>query len=88
MKPNAEIFTTSVTQSANELLGKKEQKLFYLIVKTAKGALTINVGQKTHDEVQRLTEVVTSIQIAPPEPEQQPNGIIETARKNETKIRQ
>lgn len=58
-----QVNTTSITQSANELLGKKEQKLYYLIITTAKGQLTINVGQKTHDEVQRLTEVVTNLQI-------------------------
>lgn len=53
---NAEVRTTTVTQSGNEVLGTKEKKLYYLIVRTDKGQLIINVGEKTHDEVQKLTE--------------------------------
>lgn len=64
---NARLDVATITQTANELLGKKESKLYYLIVETEKGKLTINVGQKTHDEVNRLTEVITNIQIAEPE---------------------
>lgn len=52
---NANIQTTTVTQSANELLGKKEQKLYYLVIKTATETMTINVGEKTHDAVVKLT---------------------------------
>lgn len=48
--------TTTVTQSANETLGTKEKKLYYLIIETDKGKLIINVGEKTHDEVKKLTE--------------------------------
>lgn len=49
--------TTSVTQSGNEVLGVKEKKLYYLIVENRKmNKLIINVGQKTHDEVQKLVQ--------------------------------
>lgn len=49
--------TTSVTQSGNEVLGVKEKKLYYLIVENKKmNKLVINVGQKTHDEVQKLVQ--------------------------------
>lgn len=47
--------TTTVSQSANEVLGTKEKKLYYLIIETDKGKLIINVGEKTHDEVKKLT---------------------------------
>lgn len=66
MTNNAKVTVTSVTQSANEVLGKKESKLYYLILETAKGKMTINVGQKTHDQVEELTKVVTNIQIDEP----------------------
>lgn len=55
---NARLDVTSITQTANELLGKKETKLYYLLVETEKGKMTINVGQKTHDEVNKLTEEI------------------------------
>lgn len=72
MKPkNARLDVATVTQTANELLGKKETNLYYLVVETDKGKLTINVGEKTYKEINRLTEVVTHIQIAEPEPKQQ-----------------
>lgn len=51
------IQTTSVTQTANEVLGTKEKKLYYLIIENSKGEkLTVNVGQKTHDEVMKLSK--------------------------------
>lgn len=59
---NAKITTTSVTQTANEILGTPEKKLFYLIIETPKGKMQLNVGQKTHDEVKRITDVVTKIE--------------------------
>lgn len=59
---NAKITTTSVTQTANEILGTPEKKLFYLIIETQKGKMQLNVGQKTHDEVLRITDVVTKIE--------------------------
>ena len=59
---NAKVNTTSVTQSANEILGTEEKTLYYLIIETSKGKLTINVGKKTHDQVKWLTEVVTKIE--------------------------
>lgn len=54
-KMNATVNTTTVTQTANELLGKKETTLYYLIIDTPKGKLTINVGEKTHNQVKVLT---------------------------------
>lgn len=62
MPNNAEITTTSVTQTANELLETKEKTLYYLIIKTGKGKMTVNVGQKTHDQVMELTNVITKIE--------------------------
>lgn len=56
-KNKMKITTTSVTQSANETLGKKETCLYYLIVENNKGSkLIVNVGQKTHDKVLELTK--------------------------------
>ncbi len=51
----ATVKTTTVTQTANETLGTKEKKLYYLIIETKKGKLVINVGEKTHEEVNKLT---------------------------------
>lgn len=56
MKTNANVKTTSITQTANELLGKKETKFYYLIIETELGIKYINVGEKTHNEVKKLTE--------------------------------
>lgn len=51
------IAVTTVTQTASEVLGTKEKKLYYLIVENNKGGkLIINVGEKTHNEVQRLVK--------------------------------
>lgn len=49
------IATTSVTQSANETLGTKEKKLYYLIVDNGAKKMVINVGEKTHNEVAAMT---------------------------------
>jgi uncharacterized protein YpmB len=60
------IATTTVTQSANELLGTKEKRLYYLVIENKQGKkLTINVGEKTHNQVKELKEEeegVTKIQ--------------------------
>lgn len=50
------INTTSVEQTANEVLGTKAKKLYYLIIETTDGKekLVINVGEKTHDSVKKL----------------------------------
>lgn len=49
------INTTTVTQTANKLLGTEQKDLYYLVVENSKGEKTvINVGKKTHDKVQDL----------------------------------
>lgn len=51
------IETTSVSQTANEVLGTEAKNLYYLIIKNNKGnKLVVNVGKKTHDEVQKLSK--------------------------------
>lgn len=66
MRLNAEVKTAKVTQSGNEELGMKEKNLYFLVIETPKGRLQINVGEKTHDTVKELTDVVTNIQIDEP----------------------
>lgn len=53
---NMKIGTTTVTQTANELLNTKEKTLYYLIVESVENKLVINVGEKTHSEVKKLME--------------------------------
>lgn len=72
MKPNAQVTVTSVTQSANEVLGMKEKKLYYLIIETSTGKTQINVGEKTHDKVAELTNPTQLT--APPEQQEKPKG--------------
>lgn len=49
------ITTTSVQQTANEVLGFTAKNLYYLVIENTKGEkLVVNVGQKTHDKVQEL----------------------------------
>lgn len=49
--------TTSVKQTANADLGTGEKTMYYLIVENNIGKkLVINVGKKTHDEIQLLNE--------------------------------
>lgn len=67
MANNANVKTAKVTQSGNEELGMKEKNLYFLVIETTKGRLQINVGEKTHDTVKELTDVVTNIQIQTPE---------------------
>lgn len=59
---NVHIATTSVTQSANEILGTEEKTLYYLIIENSKGKMQLNVGKKTHDEVKKLTDTLTKIE--------------------------
>lgn len=65
------IETTSVTQTANAVLGTPEKKLFYLIIKNSKGnQMIVNVGEKTHNQVNQLVEEekgVTKLQFETPE---------------------
>lgn len=68
-KTNAHVQTTFVEQTANEILGTKSKKLYFLVIETPNGKLQINVGEKTHDEVKKLTvprETSTKIQIEKP----------------------
>lgn len=51
---NSRTTTTTVTQTANQVLGTKERTLYYLIFETDKGKLVINVGEKTHNKVKEL----------------------------------
>lgn len=51
-----EVKTTSVTQSANEMLGTKDKTLYYLIIGEGETKVTINVGEKTHKAVNNLTK--------------------------------
>lgn len=59
---NAKVTTTSVEVAGNEILGTKAKKLYYLIIETSKGKYNLNVGEKTHDEVKKLTYVATKIE--------------------------
>lgn len=52
---NAQVKVARIIQSGNEELGLQEKALYYLVIITDKGKLQINVGQKTHDQVQHLT---------------------------------
>lgn len=52
---NMKIQTTTVTQTANEILGTESKTLYYLIVTNEKEEkTTINVGQKTHESIKKL----------------------------------
>lgn len=53
---NAEIKTTTVTQTANKELGTAEKTLYYLIIENANGKEIINVGEKTHNKIKELTK--------------------------------
>ena len=59
---NAKLTTATVTQTASEVLGTAEKKLYYLVIETKKGKLTINVGEKTYKSVSELTEGITKIE--------------------------
>ena len=49
------IQTTTVSQTANEILGVEAKNLYYLILETSKAEkLVINVGKKTHDNVEKM----------------------------------
>lgn len=70
-KTNANVQTTSVQQTANELLGTAAKELYFLVIETPVGKLTINVGKKTHDQVKNLTvprETSTTLTIDNPIP--------------------
>lgn len=52
---NAQVTTTTVTQSANKELGTSEKTLYYLIIENTNGKEIINVGEKTHKKITELT---------------------------------
>lgn len=56
MTNNAQVQVTTVTQSANEVLGTKEKKLYFLIITTDKGKTQINVGEKTYETITKITK--------------------------------
>lgn len=50
------VTTTSVEQTANEILGTPAKTLWYLIIENNKGVkLVVNVGEKTHNKVSEMT---------------------------------
>lgn len=66
------INTTSVKQEANAVLGTETKNLYYLIIENNIGKkLVVNVGQKTHDQVQQLiaTESVPEKLTTPKKPQ-------------------
>lgn len=68
------IETTSVTQTANAVLGTPEKKLFYLIIKNSKGTqMIVNVGEKTHNQVNQLVEEENGVTKLQFEKEQKPS---------------
>lgn len=49
------IETTTVTQTANEVLGVEAKNLYYLVITNDQDKrMIVNVGKKTHDSVQAL----------------------------------
>lgn len=51
------IAVTTVQQTANEVLGVEAKNLYYLIITNKDGnKLVVNVGKKTHDNVQALVD--------------------------------
>lgn len=55
MENNAHVVAVKTTQEAIPELGKEAKTLYYLQIKTTKGAITMNVGKVTYEEVNRLT---------------------------------
>lgn len=56
-KNKMKIATTTVTQSANEVLGVELKNLYYLIIENNEGKkMIVNVGKKTHDNVNALVK--------------------------------
>lgn len=46
--------TTTIDQTANEILGTEAKTLYYLILGEGDNKITINVGKKTHETVKAL----------------------------------
>lgn len=51
------IEVTKVIVPANEVLGTKEKTLNYLVISEGKEKVTINVGDKTVESVQKLLKM-------------------------------
>jgi hypothetical protein len=77
------IATTQVQQSANEVLGVEVRNLYYLLIEnTEKKRLIINVGKKTHDNVQALIDSETVLQTQEPEQQQTPEPEVQAEPKS------
>lgn len=49
------IQTATMTQSGNEILGKKETTLYYVVLENKKGEkITIGIGEKNHKAITTL----------------------------------
>lgn len=69
-KLNAHVQVTYVEQTANEVLGTKAKKLWFIVIETPNGKYQMNVGEKSYEEINRLTvprEEKTVVQVLPPD---------------------
>lgn len=79
------IASTTVTQTANELLGTKEKTLYYLIVENNYRKMIINVGEKTHNDVMKMVEEQTKYDALTGEDKKKEDARIRTDKEKEAK---